>query len=100
MSTKKKFNLETLRKAMQESCETNEPDYFRQALYGPTKEELDAEHEAEFRLYMEEVDFAKRLSLIEFLEELNNPNYECDFVDEPPTALASDVTTYIAIGVN
>lgn len=91
MSTEKKFNLATLRKAMQEACETNEPDYFRQALYGPTGEQLDAEHEAEFRQYMEEVDFAKRLSLIEFLDELNNPSYEYSLVDEPPATLASEV---------
>lgn len=91
MSTEKKFNLATLRKAMQEACETNEPGYFRQALYGPTGEQLDAEHEAEFRQFMEEVELAKRLSLIEFLDELNNPSYEHRLFDEPPTALASDV---------
>jgi hypothetical protein len=91
MSTEKKFNLATLRKAMQEACETNEPDYYRQGLYGLTGEQLDAEHEAEFTQFMEEVELAKRSSLIDFLIELNNPSYEHCWADEPPSALAYDI---------
>lgn len=85
MSIEKKHNLTTLRQAMKNA---NEDEQF---LLGLSNEELDAEHEAEFMQFMEEVEIEKRLSLIEFLNELNNPNYEHDWVDEPPTALASDV---------
>lgn len=85
MSIEKKHNLTTLRQAMKDATEDE------QFLLGRSNEELDAEHEAEFRLYMEEVEIDKRLSLIDFLNELHNPNYEHNLVDEPPTAIASEV---------
>ncbi|WP_077343300.1 hypothetical protein [Pseudocolwellia agarivorans] len=91
MSTEKKFNLETLRQAMREACETNDIDHYIQGLYGPTDEQLDAEHEEEFRLFMDEVDLAKRLSLVEFLGEVVNPDYVHNLVDEPPKALVNDI---------
>lgn len=81
MSTKKKFNLASLRKAMQNACETNDVDYYRQFFHGPTNEQLDAEHEEEFRLYMEEVDMTKRLSLLEFLDEVANHDFQGDLND-------------------
>jgi len=91
MNTEKKFSLETLLASMKAACETNDVDHYLQGLYGPTNEQLDAEHEQEFRLFMHEIDMAKRLSLLEFLGELANPDYVHNLADEPPTALVSDV---------
>ncbi len=87
-STKKSLRLSALRQLLKQE---NTLENWCESSRGLTEDESVAEHEAEFRQFMEEVELAKRLSLIEFLDELNNPNYEHDWVYEPPTALASDI---------
>jgi hypothetical protein len=87
-STKTSFKLNELRQLLKQE---NTLENWCESSRGLTEDESVAEHEAEFRQFMEEVELAKRLSLIEFLGELNNPNYEHDWVYEPPSALAYDI---------
>ena len=91
MSTEKKFNLASLRQAMQDTCETKDVDHYLQALYGPTDEQLDAEHEQEFRLLTEQIDLEKKLGLLEFLSELANPNHHIEAWDDQLTCISDDL---------
>ncbi|MGB1200754.1 MAG: hypothetical protein ACPG5R_04260 [Cognaticolwellia aestuarii] len=91
MSKKVSTNLTKLLEAMRAACETKDKDHHRQFFHGPTNEELDAEHEQEFRLFMEEVDMAKRLSLIEFLTELANPDCQLEPWDDALSCMSDEL---------
>lgn len=91
MSTKISIKLTKLKAAIQAACETNDEDHHRWFFHGPTDEELDAEHEEEFSLLTEQIDIEKRLSLIKFLTELENTEFDLDPLDDAPKCSSDEL---------
>jgi len=91
MSKKVSSKLAKVKAAMQAACETNDNEHYIQFFHGPTPEQLDAEQEEEFRLLTEQINIEKRLSLINFLTELENTAFDLDPIDGDPSCLSDEL---------
>lgn len=91
MSKNVSIKLTKLREAIQAASEIKDEDHHCWFFHGPTDEELDAEHELEYRLFTEQVDYEKRAGLLRFLGELGNHDHHIKAWEDQLTCMSDDL---------
>jgi hypothetical protein len=91
MSKEISIKLTKLNAAIQAASEKKDENDHCWFFHGPTNEELDAEHELEYRLFTEQVDYEKRAGLLHFLIELGNNDHQIEPWEDQLTCISSEL---------